>query len=273
MASRAKKLGVLMGATAGAAWAGLQVYPEPFPPFSPAQDTPDFEMVDLPANLPAPVARYFRAAVGLRVPVIRSAVISGRANLRLSGITFPARFRFFHQAGQNYRHYFELTLFGNPIVRVNEYYLDGVGRMELPRNLVENDPKINSAANLGLWAESSWLPSILLTDPRVRWEAVDDSTARLVVPYQDEEQSLTTRFDPISGLPIYTEAMRYRDVSDYTPRLWITEGRNWRSFHNILIPGTAAVTWLDQGKPWIVMHAEDIEYNVDVDYAILSHEI
>lgn len=271
MASRAKKLGVLMGATVGAAWAGLQMDPDPFPPFS--QESPEYEMRDLPADLPAPVARYFRAAFGLRVPVIRSAVISGRARLRLNGLFFPARFRFIHQAGQNYRHYFELAFFGAPVMRVNEYYLDGVGRMELPNQVIENDPKTNSAANLGMWAESIWLPPLLATCPDVRWEPIDDATARLVVPYQGGEQSLTARFDPVSGLVTYLEAMRFRDAGDYNPRLWITHSRNWRSFHNILIPGTGTITWMDQGRPWAVFNVDDIEYNVDVDYAIRSHDI
>lgn len=82
------------------------------------------------------------------------------------GVRFPARFRFTHTAGQGYRHYIEAALFGLPVLRVNETYLDGRARLELPFGVVENEPKIDSAANLGLWAESIWLPSIRVTDPR-----------------------------------------------------------------------------------------------------------
>ncbi len=64
--------------------------------------------------------RFYRAIYGDRIPVIESAVISGRAQLRVFGITFPARFRFTHVAGKDYRHCIEATIFGLSIMKVNE---------------------------------------------------------------------------------------------------------------------------------------------------------
>ena len=98
----------------------------------------------------------------MRFRFIESAVITGRGRLRFMGITFPARLRFIHDAGQGYRHYIEATIFGLPILKVNERYLDGQARMELPVGVVENEPKINMAANLGLWGESIWLPFCIM---------------------------------------------------------------------------------------------------------------
>ena len=66
----------------------------------------------------------------------------GRGRLRLpskGGISFPARFRFTHHAGQGYRHYIEATMFGYPVMKINEYYLDGNARMELPVGVIENE--------------------------------------------------------------------------------------------------------------------------------------
>ena len=102
--------------------------------------------------------------------MIKSVVITGRGSLRFRGISFPARLRFTHDAGQGYRHYIETTIFGYPLMKVNEWYLDGKSRMELPVGVIESEPKVDMAANLGLWGESVWLPSIFVTDPRVRWE-------------------------------------------------------------------------------------------------------
>ena len=111
-------------------------------------------------------------------------MISGQGRLRVMGITFPARFRFTHIAGKNYRHYIETTFFGLPVMKVNEHYLDGRSRLELPFGVSEG-PKVDQGANLALWTEAVWMPAVWVTDPRVRWEAVDEYSAVLVVPFAE----------------------------------------------------------------------------------------
>ena len=243
-------------------WLGLRVKPKPFPAYP--QQTPSLDSIDLPEDLPAPVTRYYQAIMGDRVPIIKSAILTGSATLRVFGLRFPSRFRITHHAGRDYRHYIEVTVFGRPIMRVNERYRDGRARMELPFGTVENEPKIDMAANLGLWAESIWLPSIFLTDPRVRWEVVDETTARLRVPFGEEEDTLTITFDPKTGLIRTMEAMRYRDAGDEAKILWRSEPLGWRRFHGIAIPSPASLTWMDQRIPWSIWTIDEVTYNVDV---------
>ena len=246
-------------------WIGLQLRPKPFPAY-PGEPSP-LETVPLPKGLPEPVARFYRGMHGDQIPVIESAVITGRATMRVFGITFPARFRFTHEAGLNYRHYIEAMVFGFPIMRVNESYLDGESRMETPGGLIEKEPKINQAANLGLWAESIWLPSIFLTDPRVRWEPVDKHTARLRVPFEDTDDIFTVSFDSETGRIAFLEAMRYRDAADVEKILWKTEAVTWGEQEGRPYLQVGAVTWQDQGQPWAVFTVEELTYNVAVlDY-------
>jgi len=174
---------------------GLRTPSQPFDPYP--ETTPELETLPLPDDLPAPVERYYKAIMGEQAPVIDSAVISTRGKLRVAGITFPTRFRFIHDAGQGYRHYAELTLFGIPVMKINERYLDGRAHMELTMGVIENEPKVDMAANLGLWGESIWLPSVYLSDPRVRWQAIDDTTARLVVPFEEGEDSFWSIYDEV----------------------------------------------------------------------------
>ena len=77
-------------------WLGLQVKPKPYPAYP--EQTPALNTVELPADLPAPVARHYKTVIGDQIPVIESAVISGRGTLRVKGLTFPSRFRFTHIA-------------------------------------------------------------------------------------------------------------------------------------------------------------------------------
>jgi hypothetical protein len=243
-------------------WMGLKIKPKSFPPY-PAR-TLELEAVPLPDDLPSPVKRFYRAIYGDQVPLIESAVISGRARMRLFGITLSGRFRFTHVAGQDYRHYIEATLFGLPLIKVNEHYLDGKSRLELPFGVIENEPKVDQAANLGLWAESVWLPAIFITDPRVRWEPVNDATALLRVPFGEIEETFVVRFDPQSDMLRMLEAMRYKEANDEAKTLWVNEALEWQDINGNTTPAVGAVTWFDEGRPWAVFTVEAVIYNADV---------
>src|SRR5688500_12594068 len=60
-------LGGALAAIAGLGWAGVQVRPAPFASVPPPPAPP--KIIRLPAGLPAPVARYYRATYGERVPL------------------------------------------------------------------------------------------------------------------------------------------------------------------------------------------------------------
>jgi len=101
-----------------------------------------------------------------------------------------------------------------------------------------------------------------------RWEAVDDNTARLLVPFGKEADTFIVTFDPQTGLIITIEAMRYREASDEAKIPWRNEPLGWQTFHGIMIPSSATTTWLDEGTPWAVWTIEDVVYNVDVSKCV-----
>ena len=251
----------------GLAWLGLQIPAAPYP--NTAGATPVLETKPLPNNLPAPVEGFYRAVYGDRIPIIHSAVLSGQATIQPipGGPRFPARFRFTHRVGQDYRHEIEVTWFGLRIMQVNETYIHGRSRQELPWGTVDNAPQANQAANLGMWAETMSMPAAYLMDSRVRWEAVDDLTAWLVVPFGSTEERFLVRFDADTKLIRFMEVMRYKGTGANAPKiLWITENLPEPTVDaaGVRLPAIGTATWLDDGKPWARFVTESITYNVNV---------
>jgi hypothetical protein len=245
-------------------WLGLQIKPRPFSLYP--EKTPALKTVPLPAELPAPVERFYKTIYGDEIPVIETVVIKGRAVIAPFGVKLSARFLFVHNAGMDYRHYIEATWFGMPFMKVNERYLDGKSRFELPVGApIEDDPSTNQAANLAVWAEATWFPSIWITDPRVRWEAVDENTALMYVPFEEEEENFVMRFNPETGLLDSMEAMRFRDSGPQAKKiLWITRNVEGKKIEGTKLDAIGTATWLDQGIPWATFTLEEVNYNVDV---------
>lgn len=258
---------LVLGTSVAAVAVGLRIVPRPLPPLT--DPAPALATRPLPAGLPTPVTRWLTDLYGTEVPLIDSAVISGRATLRLMGLTFQGRFRFVHDAGNAYRHYLETTLFGLPLMRVHETFVGGAARLELPFGTVEDEPRVDQAANLGLWAESLWLPALLVTDGRVRWESVDDATAMLIVPGPTGEERLLVRFDPTTGRPTLVEAMRWRDAGDETKTLWISHARSWGEVGGRTVMTEGALTWFGDDAPWAVFRVDEVVYGVDVADALV----
>ena len=251
----------------GLAWIGLQITPRAFAPLESAGGT--LETIPLPEGLPAPVERFYRELYGDQVPVVESAVVSGRGRLRIigntfPGITFPARWRFTHQAGEAYRHDIVTTIFGMPLMRIKEVYADGHARLELPVGVSEG-PKVDQGANLALWAEAIWYPSVWVTDQRTEWTPINDETAVLTVPWGEGEQTLVARFDPQTGLLRFFESMRYKGEESAGKTLWINEVAAWGQLGGELGVTQAEVTWFDEGTPWAVFRAEEVVYNADIE--------
>ena len=240
-------------------WGGLRVPPRPFPDLDAAGAAPSWE--PLPDGLPAPVERFYRELYGDQLPVIDTAAITGRGTMRVSGVTLPVRWRFVHQAGEGYRHDIEVTLFRARVLTIEELFRDGTARLELPFGVSEG-PNIDQGANLALWSETIWMPSVWVTDPRARWEAVDEHTALLIVPFGDGEETFVARFDPNTGLLRLFESMRFKGEHDATRTLWLNEAISWEEIDGWRLPIVTEVTWFDDGSPWAVLTTEDVRYNV-----------
>jgi hypothetical protein len=207
--------------------------------------------------------------LGERILRIETAVVWGRGRFNLNGLWFPMRFKSYNVAGREFRRDMELTWFGVPVFRGYDAYLGGKGTLEITGlfgliNVSGEGEKFDQGDNLATWAEAPFTtPSALVLDPRIRWEPVDDTSARLVIPFKDEEESLRVSFDPDTGLMTRMSGMRYRGEGDAkTP--WHGETSEWRTIHGIRVPHRPVGVWEDWDGPYVVLDLEGAEYNVDV---------
>ena len=137
-----------------------------------------------------------------------------------------------------------------------------------PLNVADSVEKFDQGQNLALWAEAAYTtPSVLVLDPRVRWEPIDNTSARLLVPFGDSEDSLRVEFDPETGLITQMSGMRYRDQEE-TKTPWRGEYSDWRAVRGIKVPHRVVGTWEDWEEPYVILEIEGAEYNVDVSEKI-----
>jgi hypothetical protein len=173
--------GSSLASLVGVGWLGLRVKPAPFPPH-PAK-TPALMTAELPAELPEPVRRHFRATLGGRVPRIDSAVVWGRADFKVGGLWTPMRFKGYYVPGREFRRDMEITWFGIPILQGSDAYLKGEGSLEITGllNTSSKGENLDQGQNLAMWAEAPFTtPSVLVLDPRARWEPMDAASERLI---------------------------------------------------------------------------------------------
>jgi hypothetical protein len=229
----------------------------------------DAGTVAIPEGLPEPVRRYVQVAFGERVPRIESMTTWGRARANF-GVWMPLRFRLYHLPGRAFRREMEVTWFGIPVLHALDSYIDGKG-MTGPVGQLESGPKVDQGANLILWAEASFMPSLLISDPRIRWEAIDATSARLFFPFGSGEDEMIFHFDPQSGLITRTFALRYRG-SDGEKAPWHAEILSWQTIDGMQIPREVAVTWEDDGSPWSIWTFEGVVWNTDVSKQITQED-
>lgn len=253
---------VILFLVMGIGWTGLQVKANRFPAYP--RESRSLGSVELPADLPEPVARHARAVFGESIPVVESAVVIGRATLRFNGLSLPARFKIYYDAERGYYHYIQATWFGHPVLTVHERFLDGHTILDIPGQFVENDPATDAAANQGFWAEVFvWAPSIFFTDERIQWESIDAHTVRVLIPNAADEEAFVLRFDPASGLMTELSTQRYQGYQDETRLPWTNRVLAWREINGVQVAIKAETQWSDD-QPWASWEIEQVILNVDV---------
>lgn len=127
--------------------------------------------------------------------------------------------------------------------------------------------EIDQGSIIRFLSETFWFPSFALSK-YVKWEQVDDSTAKATMSYKDETESILITFTP-EGDVKKIEAQRYGEFDGkYSKELWSVVNTSYREFEGIRISNNSEVTWkLKSGDfTWLKIEITDLEYNKPFPY-------
>jgi hypothetical protein len=106
---------------------------------------------------------------------------------------------------------------------------------------VRDTPQAAQGELLRFFAEMPWYPTALLPSQGVRWEAIDNTSARATLSDAQTTVSLVFRFNPDGTIETMRAEARYRDKLTAMP--WIGRFWNYSTCDGMLIPLEGEVGW------------------------------
>ncbi|WP_253737184.1 DUF6920 family protein [Halohasta salina] len=202
------------------------------------------------SELPAPVRRYFEAVLD-DVTHVRSARLEQQGEFRLGGRSGSWKPM---TATQHYTvdppgFLWDAEIAVAPLLstRVVDAYEDGKGSLRavvgslVPVADAAPSPALDEGELLRYLAEAVWLPTALLPEAGVDWEAVDAHAARATIEDGDTTASLVFQFDD-EGLVDRVIGERYRQETD-SYASWVGHFDSYEWHDGMRIPTAAAVEW------------------------------
>jgi hypothetical protein len=207
-------------------------------------------------GLPAPVQRYFRAALKDGQPVIAAAAVTHEGTFNMGEAT--DQWKAFSSAQQVVTHRpgfiwnGRVALMPGLSVNVHDAYVAGEGILH-PAILglftladMRGSGEMARGELMRFFAEAAWYPTALLPSQGVVWEEADENSAHATLRDGDIELTMTFRFKQSDGLidTVAAEA-RGRTVSGkivMTP--WQGRFWNYAERDGMMVPLDGEVAWL-----------------------------
>ena len=214
-------------------------------------------------NLPAPVQRYFRAALTDGQAIVTAVSIrhAGTFNMSTSGEQwkpFTSQQRVITQR-PGFDWDARVMMFPGVPVHVHDAYIAGTGLLHgavlglLTVVNMADTPEMARGELMRFFAEAAWYPTALLPSQGVRWEAVDDTSAHATLNDGPLTLKLLCRFNAEGLIDTVRAESRDRVVDGKTVNApW--QGRYWRYAEQdgMRLPQEGEVAWLlaEGDKPY-----------------------
>ncbi len=224
-------------------------------------------------GLPAPVQRYFRAVLTDGQPVIAAATIEMAGTINMSAAAEQWKPFTSHQRVVTRRPGFlwdaEVNMFPGVPARVVDSYVAGQGRLiaKLFGLFTVADAQGGGELARGefmrYFAEAAWYPTVLLPSQGVRWEAVDDASAKASIVDGPITLTLLFRFDAAGLIASVRAESRGAGVGrDMVMLPWDCGLSDYRAQDGMVVPMTGDAGWVrPQGrKAYFVGQVEKLSY-------------
>ena len=206
-------------------------------------------------GLPAPVQRYFRAALTDGQAIVTAVSIrhAGTFNMATSGAQwkpFTSQQRVITQR-PGFDWDARVMMFPGVPVHVRDAYVAGAGVLHgavlglLTVVNMADSPEMARGELMRYFAEAAWYPTALLPSQGVRWEAVDESSAHATLSDGPLTLTLLFRFNADCLIDTVRAESRGRAVDGKTVNApW--QGRYWRYAmqDGMRVPQEGEVAWL-----------------------------
>jgi hypothetical protein len=206
-------------------------------------------------GLPAPVQRYFRAALQEGQPIITAVTIELAGSINLSAT--EARWKPFTswQRVVTRRPGFlwdaQVSMLPGGVVRVVDGYIVGEGLLHaavlglFTVADIRGGGEIARAEFMRFFAEAVWYPTALLPSQGVRWEAVDDASANAAIVDGPLTLTLLFRFNDAGLIDSFRAEARGAGVGKEMLMLpWEGRFSNYRVHDGMTVPFSGEVAWV-----------------------------
>ena len=214
-------------------------------------------------GMPAPVQRYFRLALQDGQPIVTAASVTHTGTFNMSATAEQWRPFTSTQRVITLRPGFDwaariMMLPGVP-AHVHDAYIAGEGLLHgalfglVPVVHIAGTPEIARGELLRFFAEAAWYPTALLPSQGVRWEAVDDTSARATLTDGSLAVTMLFRFNA-TGLIDTARAESHARVVDGKTESAPWQGRFWNYTERdgMQVPLDGEVAWMlpEGAKPY-----------------------
>ena len=228
-------------------------------------------------GLPAPVQRYFRAVLKDGQPIIAAATIemAGTINLSASAAQwkpFTSQQRVVTSvpgARPGFLWNAEVDMLPGLPARVEDSYIAGQGQLTAKLLGLFTVAHAHGGGEMArgefmrYFAEAAWYPTALLPSQGVRWQAVDDASAKATLVDGAIALTLLFRFNEAGLIASVRAESRGAGVGkDMVMLPWDCALSDYQPRDGMLIPMTGEAAWMrpDGRKAYFVGHVKKLSY-------------